>query len=92
MLNLAKMEIVILIIWNALTYCKSIWTSQYQAPAFLKVDNAIHRIYRDSSTTALDSAIGLSSFCNTYPLISDSGVPNENIVQNHLNIALLNVF
>ena len=26
------------------------------------------------------------------PKIDDSGAPNENIVQNHLNIALVNVF
>ena len=33
------------------------------------------------------------NLANVSPLISKtSGAPNENIVQNHLNIALLNVF
>ena len=27
-----------------------------------------------------------------YSFVGSSGAPNENIVQNHLNIALLNVF
>ena len=33
----------------------------------------------------------ISSFIKTYT-VEAPGVPNESIVQNHLNIALLNVF
>ena len=31
-------------------------------------------------------------FMNSFEALHSTGAPNENIVQNHLNIALLNVF
>ena len=31
-------------------------------------------------------------FCTSFYTIQETGAPNEHIVQNHLNIALLNVF
>ena len=33
-----------------------------------------------------------SNILNSLDCFDDAGAPNENIVQNHLNIALLNVF
>ena len=52
---------------------------------------AVHETSLDDETTLTETVIDWYNFCREV-CAHRTGAPNENIVENHLNIALLKVF